>query len=128
MRKFLIAIVLATTVLWGCQPNTFTVKPVPTAEQAKADPKKAALDQITNFNAVITAAARSLKASEASFSEADYTRLKNTLIESAKAADKAEVYAGALDFKNSDNQMKLANAALLVVQNELIKLKNKETQ
>lgn len=127
MRKLIFAAFLAVS-LAGCAANTFTVKPVPTVEEVKANPAKAVADQIVNFNATVTAAARSLKANKLSFSDADYATYAKSLKDAAKYADQADAFVVSGDLTSAAGQLKLADVALSLVQNELIKLKNKENK
>ena len=126
ISKFLIAAFFALS-LAGCAGQKYAVYDRPTIDEIKANPKKAMTDQIVNFNAVLTAAARSLKANQAIWSDVDYQKYKSYLKESARYSDRAYEYAELGDIVSAEGQMKLADKALAIVQKELIKLKNKES-
>lgn len=124
MRKYLAAAILAVALV-GCG-GQYSVYKAPTTEQVKADPQKEAFRQITNFNATITAAARSLLANKPSFTEDQYADYSKYLKDAAAKSDKAEDFVKVGDLTSADGQMKLASIALNLVQAELLKIKNKE--
>lgn len=127
MRNLIIAAFLAVSLL-GCAATNFTVKPVPTAAEVAANPVKATQDQIVNLNAVITAAAISLKTNKESFTDAEYAKAKQALWDAAKYSDDADEFVDAGNLTGAAAKLKLADAAISLVQTQLIKLKNKENK